>query len=243
VHSTEHWDEAAGGGAVAAVELARLAGQCEFWTPVGNDAAAEKSLAELARRHVKVHATRRPAPQTRVFTFLEPNGERTITVLGAGLKPRGGEGPAWDDLSHCDAVYCASGDAEALRFARKARCLVATARILPVIRETGIVLDALVHSAADEGEHYEEGMLAVAPKAVITTEGSRGGSFRTSNGEKGRYSAVPLPGPRKDAYGAGDSFAAGLTWGLGKGLSLPDALRVAAKSGANAFCREGALGK
>jgi ribokinase len=242
VHSDADWDEAAGGGAVAAAELARLAGQCDFWTLLGNDEAANKSVEDLNRLHVTVHAARRPVPQTRAFTFLQPGGERTITVLGSGLKPQGGEGPDWEQLSQCDAVYFASGDAQALRHACKARCVVSTARILPIIRETGIVLDALVHSSADEGERYEEGMLPVAPRIVVTTEGSRGGRFKSSQGEVGRYEAVPLPGPMTDAYGAGDSFAAGLTYGLGKGLSLKEALHIAARSGAQAFCRKGALG-
>jgi ribokinase len=35
-----------------------------------------------------------------------------------------------------------------------------------------------------------------------------------------------------DAYGAGDSFAAGLTFGLGAGMPLQRALAVAARCGA-----------
>jgi ribokinase len=35
-----------------------------------------------------------------------------------------------------------------------------------------------------------------------------------------------------DSYGCGDSFAAGLTHGLGSGLAVPDALVLAARCGA-----------
>ena len=44
--------------------------------------------------------------------------------------------------------------------------------------------------------------------------------------------AAPLPGPVRDAYGCGDSFAAGLTYGLGAGLAMPDALELGARCGA-----------
>jgi len=50
------------------------------------------------------------------------------------------------------------------------------------------------------------------------------------------------PGPLQDAYGAGDSFAAGLTYGLAEGLSMDEAVGLAARSGAAALSRRGAHG-
>ena len=41
-----------------------------------------------------------------------------------------------------------------------------------------------------------------------------------------------MPGPVSDAYGCGDSFAAGLTFGLGEGRPLAGALVLAARCGA-----------
>lgn len=41
-----------------------------------------------------------------------------------------------------------------------------------------------------------------------------------------------MPGPPGDAYGAGDSFAAGLTYGLANGLSIDEALALGARCGA-----------
>ena len=54
--------------------------------------------------------------------------------------------------------------------------------------------------------------------------------------------AVDLPGPLVDAYGAGDSFAAGLTFALGSGRSPEAAVEFAAKCGAVAMTRRGAHG-
>ena len=46
------------------------------------------------------------------------------------------------------------------------------------------------------------------------------------------WEAAPLPGPRVDSYGAGDSFAAGLTYGLAEGRSPAEAATLGARCGA-----------
>ncbi|HEX9313161.1 MAG TPA: PfkB family carbohydrate kinase, partial [Actinomycetota bacterium] len=51
--------------------------------------------------------------------------------------------------------------------------------------------------------------------------------------------ATPLPGPRVDAYGCGDSFAAGLTYGLGAGLPLEEVFDLAARCGASCMTGRG----
>ena len=42
-----------------------------------------------------------------------------------------------------------------------------------------------------------------------------------------------------DAYGCGDSFAAGLTYGLAAGMDLPAALALAARCGAHCLTGRG----
>ncbi len=113
-------------------------------------------------------------------------------------------------------MYFTGGDADALRAARTGRVLVATARELPTIREAGVELDALVRSANDPGEAYD-GSLVPPPRLDVATEGSKGGRLEPG----GRFEAVSLPGPLADSYGAGDAFAAGLTFALGEGRSPP----------------------
>ena len=49
----------------------------------------------------------------------------------------------------------------------------------------------------------------------------------------------PPPGEPVDSYGCGDSFAAGLTYGLGAGMSVPDALALAARCGATCLTGHG----
>ena len=82
VHALETWEEAAGGGAVAAVQLANLNGSAQLFTSLGDDELGRRARDELAARGVTVHATTAGEPQRRAYTYVDENGERTITVLG-----------------------------------------------------------------------------------------------------------------------------------------------------------------
>ncbi len=83
----------------------------------------------------------------------------------------------------------------------------------------------------DAGERYDGSLDAAL---VVATEGSRGG---TAGGE--RYEAAVPPGPLEDAYGAGDSFAAAVFFGLARGDSLPAALDLATRAGASVVTGKG----
>jgi ribokinase len=241
VQAREHWADPAGGGAVAAVKLQELAGGCDFFTAVGNDEPGSLSLAGLLERALRVHHAVRDEPQRRAFTFLDDDGERTITLLGAKLHPYASDPLPWSELAEVDAVYFCAGDAEALRAARQARVVVATARELPTLRKAGVELDALVHSGTDLAEQYELGQLDPPPRLVVTTMGRKGGTFAAGE-KRGAFSAAELPGPLRDAYGAGDSFAAGLAYALARGDGAEDALAFAAACGAKAMTVRGAYG-
>ena len=87
VHALEAWDEVGGGGAVAAVQLARLTGECLFLTALGNDELGHRAARELIELGVRVEAAWRPEPQRRAFVHVDAVAERTITVIGARLGP------------------------------------------------------------------------------------------------------------------------------------------------------------
>jgi ribokinase len=206
-HAVEWWEEPAGGGGVAVAELARLGGGAELYTSFGDDELGRRARNQLTRLGVRVHAAVRDEPTRRAVVFIDGAGERTITVLGTKLVPRGNDPRLpWHELADADAVYLVSGDADAIRTARRARTLVATARELPRLREAGVQLDALVGSGEDEGELYHTGDLDPPPRLVVTTSGALGGWAQPG----GPFRASPPPGPVEDAYGCGDCFAAGL---------------------------------
>jgi ribokinase len=236
VTAEESWAEAGGGGGVASVQLAQLADSVELFTAFGSDELGRKAKAELEGRTVVVHASFVDTPQRKGFVFLDETGERTITVVGKRLDPRGHDDSLpWYELARCDAVYFCAGDVDALHAARRARVLVATARVLPTLKRSGVELDALVGSGKDEAEVYKPGDLDPPPKLSVTTSGALGGWAQPG----GPFTAAPLPATRHDSYGAGDCFAAGLAFGLAAGLETPEALAFAARCGAGALAGPG----
>ncbi|HWG56092.1 MAG TPA: PfkB family carbohydrate kinase [Gaiellaceae bacterium] len=236
VHATEWWSQAGGGGAVAALQLARLADEAILFTALGDDELGRRAAAELEGRGVRVRAQWRSDAQRRAFCHVDDVAERTITVLGDKLRPDGGDGTVpWEELEGVDAAYFVSGDAAALRQARRAPVLVATSRELATLAAGGVELDALVGSGEDEGERYQPGDLDPAPRVVVTTAGALGGWAQPG----GPFQAAAPPAPVEDAYGCGDCFAAGLTYGLGAGLELSQTLALAARCGAAALAGRG----
>ena len=154
-------------------------------------------------------------------------------MLGPRLGPSGAADLPWELLDDTDAVYLTAGDVEAVRQARRARTLVATPRGLDTLADAHVELDALVMSGRDPGERYSPGRprpRAASRRADRSEPPAASGRPRT--GERGRWGPAPLPGPVRDAYGAGDSFAAGLTYGLGAGWSVDRAVELAARCGA-----------
>ena len=232
VHALETWEEPAGGGAVAAVQLARLAGECLFLTALGDDDLGHRAARELGELGVRVETVWRPEPQRRAFVHVDAAGERTITVIGERMGPHGDDALPWDELTEADAVYFTAGDVEAVRKSRAAKQLVATTRALEALAPAGVELVVLVRSARDPGERYESGELDPPPRFVAQTDGAAGGSLHAADGTEMRWVAAPLPGPPVNAYGAGDSFAAGLTYALGKGRSPDEAVEFGARCGA-----------
>jgi ribokinase len=228
VTAQETWEEAAGGGAVAAVQLAKLNGGCTLYTLLGDDELGRRAAAQFEKQGVDLQAEFVSKPTRRGFTFVDAAGERTITVMGEKLHPSPSNHLPWLELARCDSVYFTAGDVGALEAARRARVLVATARELSTLRRSGVELDALVGSGEDMSEQYQPGDLEPPPKLVVSTAGSLGGWTQPG----GPFRAAPLPGTVSDAYGAGDSFAAGLTFALGKGLARDDALELASRCGA-----------
>jgi ribokinase len=181
---------------------------------------------------VRVHTAWRLAPTRRAFTFLDGEGERTIAVLGDRLVPGGDDALPWEEIQGADAVYFTGGDPGALRRARAGRVLVATPRARETLSQAEVTLDALVHSRSDAGERVTEDEIQPRPRLVVTTAGSQGGSYSAAAGGRGSFGAAPLPGPVADAYGCGDSFAAGLTFGLARPDGIDAALELAARCGA-----------
>ena len=231
-------EEPAGGGAMAAVQMARLAGHCDFFTALGDDPVASRSIDRLAGMGITVHAAKRFEPTRRGWVHLDSQGERTITVIGKKLAPSLDDPLSWDVLEAADAVFFVAGGDGVLEEARKARLLGATTRSLPA--GPGVALDVAIGSSNDPSEAFAPGDLQPAPALSVWTNGAAGGRWMAADGHEGTYKAAALPGAIADAYGAGDSFAAGTTFALGRGDSVEDALALGARCGAEQLTRSGA---
>ena len=136
---SRHGRNRRGAGRWRPLSWRRLAGSCLFLTAFGADELGRRSRAALTQLGIDVRAIPDAEPTRRAFTFVDETGERTITVLGEKLRPKGGDSRLpWRELAGLDAAYFVSGDVEALQQARRARVLVATARELPTLREAGV---------------------------------------------------------------------------------------------------------
>jgi ribokinase len=227
VHLTDPLTQPAGGGAVTAAALVRAGARVTFFTAAADDVPIVAALGQLG---IRVLAAPRPAPHTRCLVMRDANGERTICVIGDNLHPSADDELPWDELGECDGVYFTGGDPRTLRLARRARVLVVTARRFEVLVASGVRADVLVGSARDPGERFDLGRLAEPPDHVVVTDGPRGGTG---------YDAVPPPAPPVDSYGAGDTFVAGLLYGLADGMAQPAALELGARLAAEAVTWRG----
>lgn len=241
VHATESWQEPGGGGGVAAVQLARMSGgQTVFFTALGDDDLGRRAASELEALGVHLQVAWRPPPQRRGVTFVDDEGERTITVLGPRLGASGADALAWELLDDCLAVYFTAGDRGALQHARRAGKLVSTSRVLSEL--SGVQLDAVIGSNNDQTERFRLQDIDPPPHLAVLTEGAEGGIYETHDGRSGRFPPGELPGPIADAYGCGDTFAAGVTYGLGQGWDLERTFAHASRCGAVCLTGRGPYG-
>jgi ribokinase len=229
---------AARGGGVAAAELADLGAEVDFFCALGDDAHGHAAAEQLENRGVAMHVAWRPGqPTRRALTLLEGDGERSIITVGERLEPLGSDDLDWELLADSDGVYFTAGDLGALEQARRTPVLVASPRGRRTLAD-GPPIDAIVFSHRDQDESEWARRLERKAKLLVETRGASGGIWRGAS--EGHWEAVPPDGPIKDAYGCGDSFAAGFTFGLATGSTVAEAARVGASCGARCLTRTGA---
>ncbi len=238
LHADSAFARAGGGGGVAANVLAELGAEVDFFCALGRDAEGQAAVAQLEDRGVRMHVAWRDGPTRRAVTFLDPSHERTIVTLGERLEPLGADELEWERLADAESVYFTAGDAAALERAHASRFVVASPRARDVLEADGAWVYALVFSEGDDDERGWAHRAASHARLLVATEGDRGGRWWGES--KGRWAAVPLPGPPRDTYGCGDSFAAAFTLGLARHGSIADAAKLGAQAGALALTRVGA---
>src|SRR5262249_61229617 len=86
-HSGSDWEQAGGGGGVAAIQLAQLAGAATLYTSLGDDELGRRAREELESRGVRGLASTNREPQRGGVTHVDDGGERTITEGGRERRP------------------------------------------------------------------------------------------------------------------------------------------------------------
>jgi len=237
------FDEPAGGGGVAAAAAAREGADVTLVTALGRGSAADRALEVLTTRGVRVVAARRDAAQTPVLTITEPDGERTIMVVGQRLQARMDDAIHHAALHGAAAAYYTGEDPRLLADLRvSVGTLVVSARRLADIVAGDVRADVIVGSGNDPDENLGGLPDHLRPAWTVRTDGAAGGSVTHFSGHVTCYTATAPAGPVVDTYGCGDSFAAGLTVGLARGLDIEDAISVGARAGATCVTWRGGLG-
>ena len=230
-HAKDSFEEAAGGAAVAAVQMARLINEpVDLITSLGKDKCGEKCYERLTELGLNLKVAWREEPTRKGISLISEDGERAITVIGKRLQPIASDDLPWSDMKNYDGVFVTATDKEGIRLARKARFLAATPRTgRSTLQNSKIRLNALIGSGLDPGEkiNYEE--LAPKPDIYIATEGKLGGKIYPENC---KYNSIKPSSKEIDSYGCGDCFAGAITTALSAKLSLDQAIKIGAYCGA-----------
>ena len=210
----------------------KLAGSATLFTAFGDDEVGHRCTSGSRSSGCDVEGGFRPEPQRRAFVHVDDPGERTITVLGPRLGPHGADSLDWDRLDGTDAVYLTAGDVERREPRAPRGVLVATPRGLDTLRRRTWSSTRSCRAAATRASSIATATSTPCRGWWCARSGAHGGEWETASGERGRWGPAGCPVPVRDAYGAGDSFAAGLTYGLGAGWEIDRAVELAARCGA-----------
>ncbi len=230
-HSEKSLEYPAGGGAVIAQTLSELTTkQVHFFTSLGNDYYGEQSFKILSNMGIKLHVAWRDKSTRRGFSLIDSDGDRSITVIGERLAPIYKDKLDWNILKRMDGIFITASDSEIFKKARIVNTLCTTPRAgINTINKSNVFLDGLIGSNLDPGEVFSLSELCIKPRYIIKTEGENGGLVFPG----GRYKALKNKKPKVDSYGCGDSFAAGIIYGLTSKWSIDKTLNLAKVLGRN----------
>lgn len=257
-----------GGGAVnTAVTFATQGLTAAVVSKVGNDGGAERVRARLteagALPHLLAVSDQHSTGYSTIITTY--TGERTVLVHRGASRELGERDLDWDELAKTRWLYVGALAGESWRlypllaeFARSHDIMLAlnlgTSQIDQGIENFREVLSAahalflnveetrrLTGVPAERGDRDEREMMRmlhdVGVDLVVVTDGARGASAWDG---RAHYSVPAYRVEEVSTLGAGDAFGSGCVSALVHGLSLQQALRMAAANSASVVCEVGA---
>ena len=223
-HAKNSLELPAGGGALITKTLFELSNnEIHFFTALGKDYYGYKSFEFFKKIGINIHVAWRTEPTRKGFSLIDDYGERSITIIGERLAPSYKDNLNWDILSDMDGIFVTAGDKNLIKKAREANILCTTPRVgINLINESKINLDALIGSNLDPDESFSLSDLNKKPRYIIKTEGEKGGLYIPG----GRFNAIIDNVIKIDSYGCGDSFAAGVLYGLASNWTIEKAVKL-----------------
>ena len=241
----EDYSQLAGGEiATAMAGLQRLGLKTCYVGRFGTDAAGDFGLQTLKDEGVDVSLAEQVPGATTQIAFIVidiATGERTVIwKRDARLSYNEDEVPL-EIARNCSVLHCTPHDTEACivlaRDAKSAGTIVSIDldNIFPGVEELLPLVDVLITSAELPGRllgiaDKEEAIRAMHVKygsAVVGITLGEEGSLMYCGGEFIRTEGFAVPGGCKDTTGAGDSFRAGLLYGIVRGESVEESTRMA----------------
>ncbi|MFG2308529.1 ribokinase [Streptomyces sp. NPDC048566] len=247
-----------GKGANQAVAAARLGARTALLARVGDDGHGRLLLdAQRAAGVDTVGALVGGAPTGVALITVDPSGDNSIVVSpGANGRLAPADVRAAASLFQAARVVSVQLEIPLETVAEVVRSLADGSRLVlnpspprPLPPEVLAACDPLIvneHEArviagdglGDSPEDWATALLALGPRSVVVTLGAAGALVAERAGPRVRVPSVPVEAV--DTTGAGDAFTAALAWRLGRGESLAEAARYAARVGAVAVTRAGA---
>ena len=230
-HAKDCFEEAAGGAAVAAVQMTRLINEpVDLITSLGKDTYGERCYERLTKLGLNLKVAWREKPTRKGISLISKDGERAITVIGERLQPIASDDLPWSDMKKYDGIFITATDKEGVRLASKAKFVAATPRTgQTTLRNAKVKINALIGSGLDPGEKINYEKLVPKPDLYIATEGKAGGTVYP---KKYKYKSIKPSSHEIDSYGCGDCFAGAVTTALSAKLNLDQAIKIGAYCGA-----------
>ena len=230
-HANTSLELPAGGGALIAKTLYELSNnEIHFFTSLGKDYYGEKSFDFFKKIGINLHVAWRSEPTRKGFSLIDKKGERSITIIGKRLAPSFNDDLDWEILRDMDGIFITAGDNNLFKKAREANILCTTPRVgIDLINQSKVNLDAIIGSNLDPDESFLLSDLNEKHRYVIKTEGEKGGICIPG----GRFNAINNNSQKIDSYGCGDSFAAGILYGLTESWPIEKALKLGTVLGRN----------
>ena len=230
-HSKRSLEMPAGGGGVIAKTLREITtGDVHFFTSLGHDFYGIQTKEIFKKMGIHLHIAWRNSPTRKGISLVDQSGERSITIVGDRLAPSSKDNLNWELIKEMDGVFITAGDEEIFKKSRSCPILCTTPRVgIKTISNSKVLIDALIGSNLDPDETFSLSDLTTIPKFIIKTEGKDGGILFPG----GRFKAASNVIRIIDSYGCGDSFAAGILFGLASKWNIEKTVKLGTVLGGN----------